>query len=187
MKTYFPNITKIAFGAPSRAVLTAMLVALSGFSTAFSQNAPASPFAEYIARAKQQLDQAKIQVEQLKLQQAEYRATRNDKAAKAKDLEITRYQNGVTLKQQELSMYQQQESLMKQPLSTIPAVAAAQTQIRQWNYEKAQLGLRVTMANQAANKTLADQLSQQVNSIQLRINAKQQEIRLLELKAKTGQ
>lgn len=186
MKTHL-NYAKTTFRILSSSLLTAVLLVSFGISTAVCQTPAPSPFAEYIARAKQQLDQTKIQVEQLKLQQAEFRATRNDRAAQAKDLEITRYQNAVTLKQQELSMYQQQENLSRQPLSPIPAVAAAQTQIRQWTYEKAQLGLRMTAANQAGNKTLADQLSQQINAVQLRITAKQQEIRLLEMKAKAGQ
>ena len=84
-------------------------------------------------------------------------------------------------------MYQQQETLAKQPLSPNPAVAAAQNQMRQWTFEKAQLGLRQTVANQAGNKPQADQLAQQMSVLQLRITAKQQEIRLLEMKAKAGQ
>lgn len=165
------------------------LFALTCLSTpaAFSQSAAPGPYAGYITQAKQQVEQAKIQIEQLKLQQAEYRANRNEAAAKRQDVEIKRYQNQATLKQQEMSMYQQQDTLARQPLSPNPAVAAVQSQIRGWTFEKAQLGLRQTAANQAGNKPQADQLGKQMSALQLRITAKQQEIRLLEMKAKANQ
>ncbi len=165
------------------------LFALACLSTpaAYSQATATGPYAGYIAQAKQQMEQAKIQIEQIKLQQAEYRASRNEAAAKSKDAEILRYQSQVTLKQQEMSMYQQMDTIAKQPLSPIPNVAAAQNQMRQWMIEKTQLGFRQTVANQAGNKPQADQIAQQMNALQLRINAKQQEIRLLEMKAKAGQ
>ena len=165
------------------------LLALAGLSTpaAFSQAPASSPYANNIALAKQQVDQAKIQIEQFKLQQAEYRANRNEPAAKRLDADIKRYQDQATLRQQEMTMYQQQESLAKQPLSTNPSVAAVQTQMRQWTFEKAQLGLRQTVANQQGNKPQADQIAQQMSALQLRITAKQQEIKLLEMKAKAGQ
>ncbi len=154
---------------------------------AFAQATATSPYSGYIAQAKQQMETAKIQIEQLKLMQAEYRANRNEAAAKAKDAEIKRYQDQVTLKQQEMSMYQQMDTIAKQPISPNPNVAAAQSQMRQWMIEKAQLGFRQTQANQSGNKAQADQFAQQMNALQLRITAKQQEIRLLEMKAKAGQ
>lgn len=154
---------------------------------AFSQAPTSGPYAGYIAQAKQQMDQAKIQIEQLKLRQAEYRTTRNEAAAKMLDAEIKRYQNQATLKQQEMSMYQQMDTIAKQPLSPNPAVAAAQGQMRQWMIEKVQLGVRQTAANQTGNAAQAAQIGQQMNTLQLRITAKQQEIRLLEMKAKANQ
>lgn len=154
---------------------------------AFSQVAATSPYAGYVAQAKQQADQAKIQIEQLKLRQSEYRISRNEAAAKSLDAEIKRYQNQATLKQQEMTMYQQMDTIAKQPLSPNAAVAQAQNQMRQWMIEKVQLGVRQTAATQTGNAAQAAQLGQQMNTLQLRITAKQQEIRLLEMKAKAGQ
>lgn len=159
-----------------------------GFCTAsFGQAPTQSPYATYIANDKYQIEQAKIQIEQLKLQQAQYRASKNEAAARAKDVEIQRIQNLVTLKQQEITMYTQQETLARQPFSTNPTIAAVQAQIRQLTFDKAQFGLRQTEATQNGNKAQADQYAQQANERQLQIAAKQQEIRLLELKSKSGQ
>lgn len=155
--------------------------------SAFSQSPAASPYASYVAQAKQQMEQAKIQIEQLKLMQAEYRVNRNEAAARAKEAEIKRYQDQVTLKQQEMSMYQQMDTIAKQPLSPDPNVATAQNQMHQWMIEKAQLGLRQSVATQARNTPQAAQIAQQIDTLQLKITAKQQEIRLLEMKAKAGQ
>lgn len=154
---------------------------------AYSQVAATSPYAGYVAQAKQQMEQAKIQIEQLKLMQAEYRVNRNEAAARSKEAEIKRYQDQVTLKQQEMSMYQQMDTIAKQPLSPDPNVATAQNQMRQWMIEKAQLGLRQSVASQAGNSPQAAQIGQQMETLQLKITAKQQEIRLLEMKAKAGQ
>lgn len=165
------------------------LIALACLSTpaAYSQVAAASPYAGNIAQAKQMMEQAKIQIEQAKLMQAEYRVNRNEAAAKAKDVEIKRYQDQVTIKQQEMSMYQQMDTIAKQPLSSDPNVAQAQSQMRQWMIEKAQLGFRQSVASQAGQQPQAAQIGQQMETLQLKINAKQQEIRLLEMKAKAGQ
>ena len=111
----------------------------------------------------------------------------NEPAAKAKDAEIKRYQDQVTIKQQEMSMYQQMDTIAKQQLSPIPDVAYAQNQMRQWMIEKVQLGFRQAVANQAGQSPQAAQFGQQMETLQLKINAKQQEIRLLEMKAKAGQ
>ena len=173
----------------NRTFLATMIPALIGalWQLALVPALAQTDYAGYATYAKQQLEQIKIQIEQLKLMQAQMRANRNEAGAKAKDAEIQRYQNQVTLKQQEVTMYQQQDTLSKQPLSTNPAVAAAQEQMRLWTFEKAQLGLRQTKANQANDKKQADAISQQINALQLRIAAKQQEIRLLDMKAKAGQ
>jgi hypothetical protein len=164
-------------------------IALFALTTpaAFSQAPAAVSYAENLAKAKQQLEQAKIQIEQIKLQQAENRINRNEAAVSRLDVELKRYQNLIALKQQEIAMYQQQETFTKQPLSTNPAIATAQNAMRQYTLEKAQLGLRQTIANQAGNQPQADLLNQQISTLQLRITAKQQEIRLLEMKAKTNQ
>jgi len=174
--------------SPLRTATFALLALACLFTpAAFSQAPTAGPYAGYIAQAKQQVDQAKIQIEQIKLQQAEYRASRNEAAAKAKDIEIKRYQDLATLKQQEMTMYQQMDTIAKQPLSPNLAVAAVQGQMRQWMIEKVQLGVRQTAATQAGNTPQAAQIGQQMNALQLRITAKQQEIRLLEMKAKANQ
>lgn len=174
---------------PLKRTIAAALLALTCLSApvAFSQVAPTSPYARNLAYAKQQMEQAKIQVEQIKIRQAEYRISRNEAAAKSLDAEMKRYQSTATLKQQEMTMYQQMDSIAKQPLSPNPAVAQAQGQMRQWMIEKAQLGLRQTQANQTGNAAQAAQIGQQMNTLQLRITAKTQEIRLLEMKAKAGQ
>ena len=164
-------------------------IALACLSTpvAYSQAAAASPYAGSIAQAKNQMEQAKIQIEQLKLMQAEDRINRHEAAAKGRDAEIKRYQDQVTVKQQEMSMYQQMDTIAKQPLSPDPNVAQAQSQMRQWMIEKAQLQFRQSVASQAGQGPQAAQIGQQMETLQLKINAKQQEIRLLEMKAKAGQ
>ena len=83
-------------------------------------------------------------------------------------------------------MYQQQDSLMKQPLSADPNIAAVQNFIRQLTFDKARLGLQQTAATQVGNAREAARLGAEINNRQLQIQAKQQEIKLLEMKAKTG-
>lgn len=168
-------------------IALALLGALSFTSASFAQTTAPSPYASYIVNAKYQIEQAKIQIEQLKLMQAQYRAGKNETAAKAKDVEIQRSQNLIALKQAEVTMYTQQESMAKQALSPNQNVAAVQLQIRQLTFDKAMLALRQLEATQTGNRAMADQYSQQANEKQLQIAAKTQEIRLLELKAKAGQ
>ncbi len=139
----------------------------------------------YITAAQAQIDQYKLEIERIKLMQAQYRANRNERAAAAQDPSIKRYQNMVTLKQQEMTMSQQQESLTKQPLSPNLGIATIQQQIREMTFEKAQLGLRQTAATQSGNAAEAARVGQLITSKQLQIAAKQQEIKLLELQAKT--
>lgn len=140
----------------------------------------------YITAAQQQIDQYKLEIERIKLSQTQLRASRNEQGAKAQDANIKRYQNMMALKQQEMTMYLQQGNLEKQPRSTNPSVAGVQDQIRQLTFEKAQIGLRQTTATQADNAAEAARLAQQISAKQLQITAKLQEIKLLELQAKTG-
>lgn len=144
-------------------------------------------YQRYIDALKIQIEQNRIEIERLKLAQVEYRANRKEGAAKLKDAEIKRYQNMLTLKQQEMSMYQQQDSLMKQPFSPNPNVAAVQSQMRQLTFERARLGLQQTAATQSGNTRERARLAQEISNKQLKIQAKQQEIKLLEMKAKAGQ
>ena len=164
------------------------VVALLIVSQLIAPNASAQggSYQGYITAAEQQIDQYKLEIERIKLSQAQFRASRNERAAAAQEPNIRRYQNMMALKQQEISMYQQQENLEKQPRSTNPGVAGVQDEIRQLTFEKAQFGIRQTTATQVGNAAEAARVGQMISAKQLQITAKQQEIKLLEMQAKTG-
>ncbi len=140
----------------------------------------------YINKAKGEVEQYKLEVEKTRTMQMQFRAQRDDKAAARQDVTIKQYQNILTLKQAELGMYTQAISAAKQAKSQNPTIAAMQLQIDQMNFEKSRMGITQIQANQSGNQAQAAQISKQMQTIQLQIAAKQQEIKLAELQMKTG-
>ncbi len=169
----------------TRILITALVLLtllLPGSPAALAQSATAA----YIESLKSQIDQYKIDIERVRLAQADLRVRRQEAAANYKEAEIRKYQNVITLKQQEMAMHQQQDTMSKQPLSSNPGIAAIQGYIWQLTFEKDQIALQQTAATQAGNVRGAAALGQSVGSKQLQIQAKQQEIKVLELQQKSG-
>jgi len=86
----------------------------------------------------------------------------------------------------ELSLWQQQASFEKQAPSPNPEVQGLKVRIQQITFEKGRLAIMQNQANQAGNKPQAASLGQQIAMKQNEITAKQQEIRIVELKAKAA-
>lgn len=140
----------------------------------------------YVRKCTAELERYKLEVEKAKTRQLQYRAQNDQRSAQSMDATVRQYTTAQTVKQQELAMYTQAAAGYKGPRSAIPTVAAAQDAIVALTMEKAQLTMRQTQASSTGNQAEAQRLNQQAQQKQAQIAAKQQEMKLMELQAKTG-
>lgn len=140
----------------------------------------------YVRKITAEIEQYKLEVEKAKTRQLQYRAQNDERSAKQMDATVRQYTTAQSVKQQELAMYNQAISGYKGARSNVPTIAAAQDSIVALNMERAQIAMRQTQASSAGNQPEAQRLGQQAQQKQAQIAAKQQEIRLMELQAKTG-
>lgn len=133
-----------------------------------------------------QMDQLKVDIEKQRLLSLQYKAKKDLRSAATADAALKQKQNLLAVRQAQLTMYQQQQTLAKQPRSDNPLIAGIQATIQQLTIDKSKLAISQLQATQAGNTPLATSYQQQVQAKQAMIQAKQQEIKLLELQAKTG-
>lgn len=177
---------------------TLLLVALCANMAVADAQTPAQPpmdpqrvaliqtYAGYIRKCAAEIEQYKLEVEKTKTRQLQYRAQNDERSAKQMEATLRQYMTAQSVKQQEMAMYNQAITGYKGPRSNVPAIAAAQDAIVALNMERAQIAIQQTKMSQSGNQAEAQRLGQQATQKQAQITAKQQEIRLMELQAKTG-
>lgn len=133
-----------------------------------------------------QMDQLKVDIEKQRLLSLQAKAKKDLRSAAGYDATLKQKQNLLAVKQAQLTMYQQQLTLSNQKLSENSVIAGIQMQIQQLTIDKSKLAISQLQATQAGNTPQATALQQQAQAKQALIQAKQQEIKLIELQAKTG-
>lgn len=131
-----------------------------------------------------QINQLTLDIENKKLAMLQAKAGNNTQSSKLYEAEVKRSTDALTIKRAELSLWQQQASFEKQPPASLPEVQAVKARIQQITFEKGRLTITQNQATQAGNKVLATSLGQQIALKQSEITAKQQEIRVIELRNK---
>lgn len=161
------------------------LLAIMLVTTATSLVAQTYDAQSQITAITAQMNQLRVDIESKKLEQLKDRTRRDERAAQSKDIQIKRLQNTLAIRQLELAMYQQQLSFEKQARSPDPAVAAVQVAIQQLTLDKARNVIKQTQFTQLGNTKDAGYYAQLAAAAQAKIQIKQQELRVLQLKQKT--
>ncbi len=158
-----------------------------GVSTLLTWSAGAQSVIEQnIGAINAQIDQIKVDIEKQRLLSLQAKAKKDLRSAAAYDATLKQKQNLLAVRQMQLAMYQQQLSLANQKLSDNTVIAGIQVQIQQLTIDKSKLAISQLQATQVGNTAQATAYQQQSQAKQAQIQAKLQEIKLLELQAKTG-
>ena len=158
-----------------------------GFSLLLAWPANAQSVIEQnIGAINAQIDQLKVDIEKQRLLSLQAKAKKDLRSAASYDATLKQKQNLLAVRQMTLTMYQQQLSLANQKLSDNTVIAGIQVQIQQLTIDKSRLAISQLQATQAGNTAQATAIQQQSQAKQALIQAKLQEIKLLELQAKTG-
>lgn len=162
------------------------LIALSLTIGSISAQAQSEQSQGQISILTTQINQLTLDIENKKLTMLQAKASNSAQSAKLFEADIKRTTDALNVKRAELSLWQQQASFEKQAPSPNPEVQGLKVRIQQITFEKGRLAIMQNQANQAGNKPQAASLGQQIAMKQNEITAKQQEIRIVELKAKAA-
>ncbi|MEK0451132.1 MAG: hypothetical protein RL088_3400 [Verrucomicrobiota bacterium] len=166
------------------AILTLLTLSLSYLPV--SAHAQTAQTQAQIAGINTQIANLTVEIENKKLLAFQAKAGSNPRSAQIHETEIKRYTDQLAIRRSELSMWQQQANFEKQVPSPNPQIQAIKVRIQQLTFERAKLTIQQTQANQTGNKVVADGYTKQITMKQAEITAKQQEIRLIETKAKAA-